>query len=238
MDLLLHLVRRDEIDICDIPIVQIADQYMDFISSAGDGRLELAGEFFVMAATLMRIKSRMLLPAPERSEEASADEEDPRWELTRMLLEYRRFKDAAAELSARIVAAMDLIPRRIASEPLPEPENAVLENADRFELWSALNRVLRRLEERTREGRVEAEKISVSDCMDSVRALLAERGSFLFTELFPADGAISRLLLAASFLAVLELARLGVMTLSQSADFDDILCRATPLPETPSVGAP
>jgi segregation and condensation protein A len=110
LDLLLHLVRRDEIDICDIPIVQIADQYMDFISSAGDGRLELAGEFFVLAATLMRFKSRMLLPAPERSDEAAAEEDDPRWELTRMLLEYRRFKDAAAELSARIVAALDLIP--------------------------------------------------------------------------------------------------------------------------------
>ncbi len=104
----------------------------------------------------------------------------------------------------------------------------MLENADRFELWSALNRVLRRLEERTREGRVEAEKISVSDCMDSVRALLAQRGGFLFTELFPAEGPISRLLLAASFLAVLELSRLGVMTLSQSADFEDIQCRALP----------
>ncbi|MBN2875997.1 MAG: segregation/condensation protein A, partial [Spirochaetales bacterium] len=160
LDLLLYLVRRNEIDIYDIPIVEIADQYMGFISGTNEGKLELAGDFFVMAATLMRIKSRMLLPAPEREADAEKDDEDPRWELAKMLLEYRRFKGAAEELSARIVAAMDLLPRKIVEEALPEPDAASLEPVDRFDVWSALNRVLRRLEERTREGTVVAEKVS------------------------------------------------------------------------------
>ncbi|MFA5257707.1 MAG: segregation/condensation protein A [Opitutales bacterium] len=226
LDLLLYLVRRDEIDIYDIPIAEVARQYMDVITRAQEGRLEVAGDFFVLAASLMRIKSRLLLPAQERPE-VPEDEalEDPRWELAKMLLEYRRFKDAAGELSARIDAAMDLLPRRIADDAAPEPETASLEQGDRFAVWGAYNRVLRRLAERMREGRVEPERISVSDCMESIRGILRERGSFLFTDLFPAEGPVSRVLVAASFLALLELVRLGALFLRQNAAFDDIECR-------------
>jgi len=226
LDLLLYLVRRNEIDIYDIPIAEVTRQYMDIITRAKDGKLEVAGDFFVLAATLMRIKSRMLLPAPERPDVPEEDsQEDPRWELAKMLLEYRRFKDAAGELSERIEAAMNLLPRRIIEEALPEPDAAALEPVDRFDVWSCFNRVLKRLEERAREGRVEQEHISVSDCMESIRTQIRERGHFLFTELFPASGPVSRLLIAASFLAVLELARLGTLSLHQSEAFDDIVCR-------------
>ncbi|HNX04530.1 MAG TPA: segregation/condensation protein A [Opitutales bacterium] len=219
LDLLLFLVRRSELDICDIPIALIADQYLDIIAKESSRRLDVAGEFLVMAATLMRIKSRMLLPPEVRKDAEVEDGEDPRWELAKMLLEYNRYKEAAGALSEFAERAGDRLGRL--QEPEPElPKEA--EKFDRFDLWSAYNAVMRRLAARLTEVRIEPELTSVANAMEAIRARLAAGKSLLFSELFTAEGPIPGILVAVNFLALLELARLGVATLRQDAAFSDI----------------
>ena len=237
LDLLLYLVRKSEIDIYDIPIAEITRQYMEVIENAREDQLEIAGDFFVLAATLMRIKSRMLLPSeirPDAPDDDSVD--DPRWELAKMLLEYNRFKEAAGELAKRIDAASDLLPRKIADET--SADNAPLKPLDRFDIWGTFNAIMRRLAERLREGHIEPEKLSVSDSMEDIRARIKDGGSFRFTDLLPADGPISRLLVAVCFLAMLELTRVGVLQLTQASTFDDIIISAKPQDATQPVIAP
>ena len=164
LDLLLFLIRRNEIDIYDIPIEKVLIQYLDALHSMDDLKPEVAGEFFVMAATLMQIKSRLLLPKERRPIEAvedGAEEEmiDPRWELVQQLLTYRKFKDAALELDELIEAASHALPRLVAEDPsLKRPRP--LKSSDRLEIWNAFNAVLRRLSERISVGEIDDEIIT------------------------------------------------------------------------------
>lgn len=219
LDLLLYLVRRSEIDICDIPIAEITHQYMDVIEQARENQLEIAGDFFVMAATLMRIKSRLLLPAPERPQDEDDASDDPRWELAKMLLEYRRFKEAAGDLAERIDSVANRLARRIPDNEPPPPEITPI---DGFDVWNAFNAVMHRLADRLTQGSIEPERISVSDCMGKIRSLLTTRNRFLFTDLLPEEGLIAGITLSVNLLAVLELTRLGILRLRQSRNFDDI----------------
>jgi segregation and condensation protein A len=220
LDLLLFLVRRSELDICDIPISLLADQYMEVIASARERQLDVAGEFLVMAATLMRIKSRLLLPPEARgAEEEEASGEDPRWELARMLLEYNRYKEAGGALGDLAERAGERLARVFPDEP---EESARLEAFGRFEIWGAYNLVMRRLSSRLREGRIEPETLSVAGRMEELRALLVPGRILLFTELFPGEGPVPPVLVAVSFLALLELTRLGVVKLEQDEGFGDI----------------
>lgn len=224
LDLLLFLVRKNEIDIYDIPIAEVTKQYMDIIDKAREDRLEIAGDFFVLAATLMRIKSRMLLPKEIRPDTPEEDGEDPRWELAKMLLEYNRFKAAAGELELRIETAMDRLPRRLRDEPVPVSTDTI-RPMDRFEVWNVFNAILRRLAERMVEGRIVAEGLSVSDCMQAIRDKLKDGGSIFFTDLLP-SGEVTKLIIAVHFLAMLELTRVGALSLAQNATFDDIVITA------------
>jgi segregation and condensation protein A len=222
LDLLLYLVRRSEIDICDIPIASIADQYIAVIERAREDRLEIAGDFLVLAATLMRIKSRMLLP-PEARAADTAEENggDPRWELAKMLLEYNRYKEVAGVLAARIAEAGERVPRLVGEFAQPERQEEAIAPVGRFDVWEAFNAVLRRFADRMTDVAIEPERLNVSECMETIRSILKGQGGFFFSELFPKSGSISRLFVAVNFLATLELARLGAVRLRQGAAFDD-----------------
>lgn len=232
LDLLLFLIRKNEIEIYDIPIQTVTDQYLDIIRGMERLSLEIAGEFFVMAATLMQIKSRMLLPRDEQAPDGGEEEEevDPRWELVQQLIEYKKFKEAAGSLRDLIAQAQDLLPRyyETAREPLDKP----LLPTDRIELWNVFNQVLRRLAEKMTIGQIHGETITVSDRMAHLLLLLETRPRFTFSSLF--DGQSDSLLnIVATFLAILELTRLEKIVISQSADFEDILCEARAGPAEP-----
>ncbi|MGB0263382.1 MAG: segregation and condensation protein A [Opitutales bacterium] len=225
LDLLLYLIRRSEVDIYDIPIETVTQQYIDILGSMEKLDLEVAGEFFVMAATLMYIKSRMLLPKKDqgRNDDSEDDDFDPRWELVQQLLEYKKFKEASAEIEQLIRNSNDLIARIGPKEALEAVERP-LKPVDRLDLWNTFNQVLRRLAERITEGEIHAEQVTVADRMEYVLLHLRERRSFLFSELFESTTTLTTIV--ASFLAVLELTRLGKIKIEQDQAFADIRCTA------------
>lgn len=223
LDLLLYLIRRSEVDIYDIPIEHVTDQYISILASMDKLDLEIAGEFFVMASTLMYIKSRMLLPKKDQgtNEDVEDDDVDPRWELVQQLLEYRKFKEAAEDIRKLILSSNDLIPRigpREAVEAVERP----LKPVDRVDLWNTFNQVLRRLAERINEGQINAEQVTVADRMELVLLRIRHERSFLFSDLFESSTTVTTIV--ATFLAVLELTRLNKLTLRQDQAFADIRC--------------
>ena len=223
LDLLLYLIRRNEVDIYDIPIEQVTTQYIQILGSMEQLDLEIAGEFFVMAATLMYIKSRMLLPKKDQgTNEDSEDEElDPRWELVQQLLEYRKFKEAAEDIQKLILNSNDLI-ARIGPREAVEAVERPLKPVDRVDLWNTFNQVLRRLSERITEGEIHAEQVTVADRMELILKRIEHEPHFLFSDLFESTTTLTTIV--ASFLAVLELTRLGKIRLRQEAAFADIRC--------------
>jgi len=225
LDLLLFLIRKNELDIYDIPIESVTRQYIDALHAMQELDLDLAGDFFVMAATLMEIKSRMLLPKGQHAIDPNADDEeiDPRWELVHQLLEYKKFKEAAAELGKLATLRQDLMERYVSSlsgDPLDRP----LKNVDRIELWNAFNIVLRRLAEKLVVGEIHDEQVTVADQMEYLLARLQTEKTFLFSHIFPDKVSLRKLV--ATFLAVLELTRLKKLRLQQDAAFADIACSA------------
>jgi segregation and condensation protein A len=225
LDLLLFLIRKSELDIYDIPIESVTRQYLDALRSMQELDLDLAGEFFVMAATLMEIKSRLLLPRGQAAIDPNAEEDemDPRWELVHQLLEYKKFKEAAARLGEIALEKQNLLERYVSSlsgDPLDRP----LKHADRIELWNVFNIVLRRLAEKLVVGEIHDEQITVADQMEMLLARLQTQRSFVFSQLF--DKKTSLRALIATFLAVLELTRLKKLRLQQDETFSDIICTA------------
>ncbi|WP_438482840.1 segregation and condensation protein A [Oleiharenicola lentus] len=223
LDLLLFLIKKSELDIYDIPITQVTKQYLDAIYAMKDLQIEVAGEFFVMAATLMEIKSRMLLPKHQQVVDPNADEEelDPRWELVHQLLQYKKFKEAAGNLGQMIINAQDRLPRVESS--FTEQSDRPLQNVDRIDVWNTFNVVLRRLAEKLVVGEIHAEEVTVADQMEYVLEYIKDRREFVFTALL--EGApITLRRLVATFLAVLELTRLGKLTVQQNEAFTDIVC--------------
>lgn len=226
LDLLLFLIRKNEVDIHDIPIETVTRQYLAILRGQEKGNLELAGDFFVMAATLMYIKSRMLLPAAERKEDESVGDEsgqDPRWALVQQLIQYKRVKETAGLLRHLIDERQGLLPREVhAPNPEDLPPRPVAPT-DRIELWNAFNLILRRLAERIQPGDITGEIVTVSDRMELILGRLNHEGSFTFTSLLPERPSIP--MLVSTFLACLELARLGHLELTQDDPFGEILCQ-------------
>lgn len=227
LDLLLYLIRRNEVDIYDIPIEKVTQQYIDILGSMEKLDLEIAGEFFVMAATLMYIKSRMLLPKKDQGSNEDVEEEDidPRWELVQQLLEYKKFKEASADIEKLILNSNDLISRIGPKEALEAVERP-LKPVDRIDLWNTFNQVLRRLAERITEGEINAEQVTVADRMEYVLLQVRNRKNFLFSELFESTTTLTTIV--ATFLAVLELTRLGKLRIHQESSFADIRCTEGP----------
>jgi segregation and condensation protein A len=231
LDLLLHLIKRDEIDIYDIPISHITQQYLGYLELMRSFDLEVAGEFLVMAATLMRIKAKMLLPQPSLNQEE--DEGDPREELVQRLIEYRQFKEAAGTLKVRederrMLFERGLVPGEDEAGPLP------LAPASLFDLLDALNRVLARAPE-AQVYEVHTEAYDVDDKVALILRLVAEDGGVRFSSLLMRCRARAEMIV--TFIALLELVKLGQVTIVQAEMFGDvsILARA---PEGSEANAP
>jgi segregation and condensation protein A len=214
LDLLLHLIRRDKVDIYDIPIAPITEQYLGMLGLMQVLDLDLAGDFLVMAATLMRIKARMLLPTWPEDEE----EEDPRAELVRQLLEYRQFKEAAQNLKIREEERRLLFGRGF----VPEFEDDIpveLEPISHFVLIDVMKEVLSRVGEEF-FYEVELEDVTLEEKSEMILAELKEKGRLLFVDLMTRYP--RRLHIVVSFMAILELSKLGRIALAQEATFGQI----------------
>lgn len=232
LDLLLYLVRRDEVDIYDIEIGRITRQYLDYLGAMESIDVEIGGEFIVMAANLLYIKSRTLLPADlQGPAEEEGEEEDPRWELIRQLIEYKKFKEAAGELRNREELAVRLF-GRAPSAPAPDGGATLLAGeVGALDLIAAFQRVLGRIEKRKgSEREIEADRFTVSEKIEFVLKVLPESEPLRFEELFA--GQQTRGEVVATFLALLELVRLRHVVVEQEAAFGDILLRRRP--ETPA----
>lgn len=223
LDLLLFLIRKNEIDIYDIPIAEITRQYMAVLRSMEKMSLDVAGEFFVMAATLMYIKSRMLLPTDERVAQAAEEDGDadidPRWQLVEQLLEYKKIKAAADSLEDMIDSRQNFGERRISDKEIVA--DRPLKASDKMEIWTAFNLILRRLAEKLVQGEITNENVTVADRMEYILNF-GER-KFTFSSLFGGQktGLVS---LMATFLAMLELTRLKRLFIRQDERFGEIYC--------------
>jgi len=220
LDLLLYLIRRQNLDIRDVPIAEITRQYMEYVEVMHELRFELAAEYLAMAAVLCEIKSRLLLPRPPAAAEAEAD---PRAELIRQLQEYERFKVAAE--------ALDALPRmdrelQVASAEPPTRTQAPPPDVTLQELLAALGNVLQRAEHYNHHH-VQRESLSVRERMTELLGVLATREFQEFNNLFRAEE--GRLGIVVGVIAILELLREGLIELVQAEPFATIYLRATTL---------
>ena len=224
LDLLLYLIRREELDIYDIPIEHVTREYMRFIDEARELDLDIAGEFIVMAATLMVIKSRMLLPVSRRTVEEGGDEEwvDPRLDLVRQLVEYKKFKDAALRLEtmeALKANRFDYGGGRPKFEKTAADARGALAQLDLYDLLSAFQEVLARANEIPHEE-LKGIRFSVPEKMDLVLGRVRSEGQVAFTELFAPEAPRGEIIV--TFLALLELLRQHRVIVYQNAAFHEI----------------
>ena len=219
-DLLLFLIRKHEIDIYDIPIHDITNQFLEYIDLMKILDLEVAGEFIEMVASLMSIKARMLLPKPVFGDDE--DIEDPRTELVQRLLEYKKFKEAALEMSDFEDIRRNLYPRKYFLKP--EEENSVspeeyLQNVTLFDLLLAFKKALDNMPKVTYHE-VKKIEVTVEEQIGYILTTLTAQGNILFSELI--EKFKDRIVVIVTFLALLELIKLRKIFVSQSRVFEDI----------------
>lgn len=220
MDLLLYLIKKDEIDIYDIPIESITKQYMSYLDTFKMLNIGLAGEFLVMAANLCYIKSRMMLPKHVQPPEEDADEEDPRWDLIRQLIEYKKFKEAAAHLGRREAEQQDRFVRKPDKiETKEDGERPLSDEIGIFDLIRAFQNILDRFEEKSL-GEIVDDRFTVSDRIDHLLGKVPPGGTIRFSTLF--DDAATKGEMIVTFLAVLELMKLNVFRVRQEVVLGDI----------------
>jgi segregation and condensation protein A len=214
MDLLLHLIKKNDIDIYDIPITLILEQYLAHVDIAKELNIDLAGDFLLLAAELIHIKSRLLMPLEEEQEEEEG--EDPRAELVRRLIEYQRYKDASEKLMQRPMLGKDVFTRGETSQ-VPEEDREL--EADMTSLLVAFQKVLQRLpQEKAYE--IQREELSISDKIMSLTEKIKHVKELKFSEIF--DPELGRFDLVISFLALLEMAKLHMIRIKQGDTFDEI----------------
>lgn len=229
LDLLLHLIEKNQVNIYDIPIVTITEQYLEYLGEMRRQDLDVMSEFLVMAATLINIKAKMLLPKEEEEEE---EEEDPRAELVRRLLEYKMYKYAATELKDMELDAAGSIYR---SPAIPKEVAEYREEIDPVELCDGLT--LNRLNEifqmvmkkqvekidpiRSKFGTIEREEISIEERMDTIRDQVKGLKGISFRTLLEIQA--SKINVIVTFMAILELMKVGAITVRQDGLFDDIM---------------
>ena len=217
LDLLLYLIKKDELDIYDIPIERITNQYMQYMDMMRMLDLNIAGEFLVMAATLMMIKSRMLLPVEERPE--LEEEEDPRWDLVRQLVEYKKFKDAAEFLQTMEYRQENIFTRTGEGVALGATDDVALGDVSIFDLISAFNEALKKVK---KEDLTEifADRYTVGEKVDLLINLIRTKQRVSLNSLFV--GMTHRYEMVCTFLALLELIRLKQVRARQGAHFGEI----------------
>jgi segregation and condensation protein A len=216
LDLLLHLIRREEIDIWNIPIARITEQYLEYLQLMKDLNINVAGDWLVMAATLIYIKSRLLLPPDPITQTEEKVEEDPRTELVYQLLEHQKFKNAAQMLYTR-----EEVENAVWAKP---PENVLEEGKEvvavtLFDLLKAFSEVVKRFENQA-QMELDQEDVSIEQKLVEVRRLLLVHDTILFSGFF--NITMSKRHLIVTFLALLELVRLREIWLYQEKAFDEI----------------
>jgi len=224
LDLLLYLIKKDEVDIYDVSIELITSQYLEYLETFRMLDLEIAGEFVVMAANLIYIKSRSLLPAHQQPPDEDAEEEDPRWDLIRQLIEYKKFKDAAFQLHQRELVQEGLIARMPEKPDFNDSDALLKSEVGIFDLISAFQKVLKKIEQKRENLReIFEENFTVSDKIDFIIRSVAGDKPVAFSELFAS--AASRTEIAVTFLALLELIRMKQLRVVQNGLFAEIEIR-------------
>lgn len=219
LDLLLYLIKKDELDIQSISITRITSQYLNYIETFRMLNIDLAAEFIVMAANLMYLKSRTLLPRQEQPPEEDADDDDPRWELIRQLIEYKKFKDAANYLSVREVEQESRFALQTEKPELDETPPPLAE-VSIFDLIRAFQNVLKRFEESHDLGDIVDDRFTVSDKIEMLLTRFQPGQAARFDSLF-ADAATKAEVIV-TFLAVLELMKMNQFVLRQDTLFSGI----------------
>lgn len=229
LDLLLHLIDKNKIDIYDIPIVEITNQYMEYIEAMEQDDLNLMSEFLLMAATLLDIKCRMLLPKEVNDE---GEEEDPRQELVEQLLQYKMYKYMSYELKDRQVDGERImyrkpdIPDEVAEYTPPVDLDELLGDLTLGKLHNIFNDVMKKQNDkidqiRSRFGKIEKEEITVSEKLTQVEEYAISHKKFGFRELLTKQS--SKTQIVVTFLAILELMKSGKIVIEQEQPFDDIV---------------
>jgi segregation and condensation protein A len=214
LDLLLHLIRKNELDICDISIAVITRQYLDYIKLMKELNLEVAGDFLVMAATLLQIKSRMLLPLDE-PEVGEEEEGDPRAELIRRLMEYQQYKEAGMLIGSRALLGREVFVRSCSDPVLVAARNVEgpLE-VSLFDLVDAFRVLLERIPAEHFHDVAAAETFSIADCINGILSLLQEHDTLQFDDMVREEFTRERVIV--TFLALLELCRLKLIRIFQN----------------------
>ena len=214
LDLLLYLIKKDEVDIQAISIERITRQYLDYINTFKLLNIDLASEFIVMAANLMYLKSRTLLPRVDQPPEADTEEDDPRWDLIRQLIEYKKFKDAAGFLSLRAIEQEGRFAHQPETPEISSAEPAPLAEVSIFDLIRAFQNVLKRFEESHDFGDIIDDRFTVSDKIDFLLGHFAPGETKSFENLF--QSATTKAEVIVTFLALLELMKLNQFIVRQS----------------------
>lgn len=226
MDLLMHLIEKNEIDIYDIPISVITEQYIEYIKSLQELDLEVTSEFIVMAATLIEIKSKMLLPKTE-NEKDDDDELDPRDELVQKLIEYKKYKQVADQLKER-----EDIQQKVYYKPKEEIEyygderQLLLDNVKLYDIFCAFERVIKKFETKDPEisekriRTIKRDEMTIEEAMHKIRNLVSTGEKISFFSLF--DGYYSKTAIVVTFLAVLELVKMSDITVEQDDNFGEL----------------
>ena len=228
LDLLLHLIDKNKIDIYDIPIVEITDQYLDYIQQMKQEDLDVMSEFMVMAATLLDIKCRMLLPKEVNEE---GEEEDPREELVKQLLEYKMYKYMSYELrdrmgdAAMVAYKAPTVPREVLAYREPVDIGELLEGLTLEKMNQIFQSIIRRQEDkvdpiRSRFGEIEQEEVSLPEKMNDVEQYTRTHRHFTFRSLLEKQA--SKVQVIVTFLAILELMKVGKIKISQEETFGEI----------------
>lgn len=227
--MLLHLLDKNKVNIYDIPIVEITNQYMDYIREMQRQDLNVMSEFMVMAATLLDIKAKMLLPAPETEDDEEA--EDPRAQLVQQLLEYKMYKYISGELkdrqmdASRVLFKVPTIPKEVSAYEEPVNLDELVADLTLEKLNNIFRSIMKKQVDkidpiRSKFGKIQKEELSLEDCMHSLEDYAKNHKQFSFRALL--DGAKSKTEVIVTFLAILELMKVGAIFITQEAIFDDI----------------
>jgi len=221
LDLLLYLIKKDELDIYDIPIERITSRYLEYLRLIKMLDLEVAGEYLVVAATLLYIKSRVILPHDQRPPEDEADEDDPRWELIRQLVEYKKYKDAAFELQQSLTRQENIHSRGGSFKPdLAVDGSLPFDKVGLFDLLAVFQKILARANQDEDLRDIFEDRFTVSDKIQFILSEMTQHSRVAFETLF-VSGA-SRTEIVVTFLAVLELIRLKQIGVVQEGPFASI----------------
>ena len=220
LDLLLYLIKRDELDIYEISLERITKQYLEYLQAFKELNIDVAGEFVVMAANLIYLKSRSLLPVDQQPPEEDAEEDDPRWDLIRQLIEYKKFKEAAAQLQTRQLEQEAMFVRQSDGSDGFTVAPLRLGEVGIFQLINAFQAVIKRVEARENLQEMFGEHFTVSDKIEWILQRVGDGVPLRFSELFTSIA--SRVEVVVTFLALLELIRLRQVRATQADPFAEI----------------